>query len=67
MTDADFKNEDERDAYVASEIKAGRCHFGMLQPGQSIAHCPSGFPGCGCGDELLENTYLQGYPPESEP
>ncbi len=50
---------DERDRMVAGEILAGRCPFGYLKPGQSIAHCPLGFPGCGCADELYANPYLQ--------
>jgi hypothetical protein len=56
--------EDERDKFVADEIKARRCPFGKLQEGQTISHCPSGFPGCGCGDELMLNPYLQA--PEGE-
>lgn len=51
--------EGERDLFVATEIRAGRCPFGKLQPGETIAHCPSGFPGCGCGDELMLNPNLQ--------
>ena len=58
-----FLTEDERDKFVADEIRAGRCPFGELQPGQTMAHCPLGFPGCGCADELMENPYLQ---PDSE-
>lgn len=49
----------DRDRIVAAEIEAGRCPFGMLQAGQTIAHCPLGFPGCGCGDELLVNPHLR--------
>lgn len=48
-----------RDKWVADEIRAGRCPFGSLLPGQNIAHCPSGFPGCGCGDELMLNPFLK--------
>lgn len=51
--------EDERDKIVAEKIKAGRCPFGYLKEGQTIAHCPLGFPGCSCGDELELNPYLQ--------
>ena len=51
------------DRFIADEIKAGRCPFGNLQPGQTMAHCPLGFPGCSCADELTENPYLQ---PNSE-
>ncbi len=51
--------DEERDKFVADEIRAGRCPFGKLQAGQQIAHCPLGFPGCGCGDELLLNPFLQ--------
>jgi hypothetical protein len=50
--------EDERDRFVADEIRAGRCPFGNLREGEGIAHCPSGFPGCGCADELMLNSYL---------
>lgn len=50
--------EDERDRQVADEIRAGRCPFGKLKLGQTIAHCPLGFPGCGCADELMCNEYL---------
>lgn len=49
----------DRDKLVAAEIKAGRCPFGMLRDGQTIAHCLLGFPGCECGDELMLNPYLQ--------
>jgi hypothetical protein len=56
MTDA------ERDRIVADAIHRGECPFGMLAPGQTIAHCPLGFPGCGCGDEVLANPFLKdGY------
>lgn len=51
--------EDERDKFVAAEIKAGRCPFKMLQAGQTMAHCALGFPGCACADELMFNPYLQ--------
>jgi hypothetical protein len=51
--------EQERDLYVANEIKAGRCPFGMLKEGQSIAHCPLGFPGCGCADEMQLNPHFE--------
>lgn len=51
--------EAERDLVVANAIKAGKCPFGQLAEGQSMAQCPSGFPGCGCGDELMLNPYLQ--------
>lgn len=50
--------QDERDKFVADEIRAGRCPFGSLKEGQTMAHCPSGFPGCGCADELMLNEYL---------
>lgn len=51
--------EDERDYHVAFQIKNGKCPFGNLKEGQTIANCPLGFPGCGCGDELMSNPYLQ--------
>lgn len=47
-----------RDKLVADSIKSGKCPFGMLKEGQTIGHCPLGFPGCGCGDELMVNPYL---------
>lgn len=50
---------DDDEKQLADEIKAGRCPWGRLQPGQTIAHCPLGFPGCACGDELMLNPYLQ--------
>ena len=50
--------EDERDKIAADEIKQGKCPFGELAEGQTIAHCPLGFPGCGCGDEIMLNPYL---------
>lgn len=59
--------DDERDRFVAAEIHAGRCPFGYLQPGQSIAHCPLGFPGCGCGDEMQLNPYIPQEDPPMEP
>lgn len=49
----------DRDTYVADEIRAGRCPFGALAEGQTMAHCPSGFPGCGCADERLLNPHLK--------
>jgi len=55
---------DERDRIVADEIRAGRCPFGQLRPGETLAHCPLGFPGCGCGDELMINPYLKDLIPE---
>ena len=51
--------EDQRDKIVAQAIKEGKCPFGMLKEGQTIGQCPLGFPGCGCGDELLENPFLR--------
>lgn len=50
--------EEERDRRVADEIKAGRCPFGCLKEGQTLAHCPLGFPGCGCADEWQLNPNL---------
>jgi hypothetical protein len=55
--------DDQRDQYVAKEIKAGHCPFGNLKPGQQIPHCPLGFPGCSCGDELMLNPYLKELEP----
>lgn len=49
---------DKRDRDVADTINAGKCPFGNLSEGQTMAHCPSGFPGCGCGDELICNPHL---------
>jgi len=51
--------EDARDRIVAKVIRRGECPFGQLKPGQTIGHCPLGFPGCGCADELELNPYLQ--------
>ena len=61
--------EEARDRKVADAIRAGQCLFGMLKPGQSIAHCPLGFPGCGCGDEIMLNPFLADYAtaPEQPP
>lgn len=64
-------SEDDRDKIVAEAIRRGECPFGRLRPGQSIAHCPLGFPGCGCGDELMLNPHLivriEPDAPEPEP
>lgn len=51
-------SQEERDQLVARYIKAGVCPFDNLRPGESIAHCPLGFPGCGCADELMLNPFL---------
>lgn len=51
--------EDERDRAVAAFIIQGKCPFGLLQEGQTIAHCLLGFPGCDCGFELMDNPYLK--------
>lgn len=69
MTDAERDQftkarADRRDKIVADEIRAGHCPFGHLQPGQTIMHCPLGFPGCGCGDELMLNPYLADLLPD---
>lgn len=53
--------QDKRDHDVAEAIKRGECPFHMLKPGQVMAHCPLGFPGCGCADELMLNPYLQDW------
>lgn len=51
--------KDQRDRDVAASIKRGECPFHMLKPGQTMAHCPLGFPGCSCADELMLNPYLR--------
>lgn len=48
----------EQEKYVADEIRAGRCPFGMLEDGQTMAHCPLGLPGCSCADEWMLNPNL---------
>jgi hypothetical protein len=48
----------ERDRIVADAILLGECPFGELKPGQAMAHCHLGFPGCGCADEMMLNPYL---------
>lgn len=50
---------EDRDRHVAGEIRAGRCPFGMLDEGQTMAQCPFGFPGCGCADEWMVNPLLK--------
>jgi hypothetical protein len=52
----------EQELHVANEIKARRCPFGHLEKGQTMAHCPLGFPGCGCGDEWMVNPHLTDIP-----
>ena len=47
-----------RDELVAGYIRQGECPFKQLKPGQTIAHCPLGFPGCYCADEIEANPYL---------
>lgn len=51
-------SSEETIQYIADEIRAGRCPFGRLSEGQSMAHCPSGFPGCACADEWTCNPIL---------
>jgi len=51
--------DDERDKTVAAAIVKGECPFGRLKPGQTFAHCPLGFPGCGCADEWNANPHLK--------
>jgi len=51
--------DEERDKIVACAIESGKCPFGKLKEGQTIAHCPLGFPGCGCADELQLNPFLK--------
>lgn len=48
-----------RNIYVAEMIKSGKCPFGALEEGQTMSQCPSGFPGCACGDEYMLNSFLQ--------
>jgi hypothetical protein len=50
--------EDERNHVVATAILAGLCPFGEVGEGLTMAHCPLGFPGCGCADELAANPEL---------
>jgi hypothetical protein len=38
---------------LCDRIANGECPFGLLKEGQTMAECPSGFPGCGCMDELM--------------
>ena len=54
-------SDDERDVFAAVEIRAGRCPFGKIADGQSMAHCPLGFPGCGCWDEVMLNPHLKDF------
>ena len=49
----------EQDRLVAEQVRRGEGPFGQLQAGQTMAHCPLGFPGCGCGDEWLLSPYLR--------
>ena len=49
---------DEKQKLVAMLIKNNICPFGVQPPGKALATCPSGFPGCGCADELMLNPYL---------
>jgi hypothetical protein len=39
--------------HLLSAIKEGKCPFGQLKEGQTMGHCPAGFPGCACMDELM--------------
>lgn len=59
--------EDENDQLRAMLIRNRLCPFGKLKEGQVMAHCPSGFPGCACGDEIVNNKYLADIldPPKS--
>lgn len=59
MTDDERDRERDRDRKVADAIKRGECPFGSLKPGEYISQCPSGFPGCGCADELMLNPYMR--------
>ena len=29
------------------------CPYGCLPPGEPMAKCPVGFPGCSCGDDMM--------------
>lgn len=53
-----MQDEKDRDKIVADAIKSGKCPFGMLEEGQTMGQCPSGFPGCGCADEKMLNPHL---------
>lgn len=55
-------DEKDRDKIVADAIKSGKCPFGMLEEGQTMGHCPIGFPGCACADEWIVNTLLTEEP-----
>lgn len=55
-------DEDDRDVIVATFIKQGICPWNRIKAGETIAHCPLGFPGCACGDELMANPYLAESP-----
>lgn len=46
------------DKLKADTIRAGKCPFDELKPGQTMAHCPLGFPGCECAYEIEHNQYL---------
>jgi hypothetical protein len=59
MTLAEQLLEDERDYFVAKIIRKGKCPFSNLKEGQSMGHCPLGFPGCNCADEIMLNEYLE--------
>lgn len=48
----------DRDRNVARDIRGGACPWHNLEVGQTMAHCPLGFPGCGCADEWMVNPYL---------
>jgi hypothetical protein len=50
---------EQRDLYVADEIRAGRCPFGHLADDQTMAQCWKGFPGCACADEMESNPHLK--------
>jgi len=42
--------------HLVAEIRAGKCPFGQLKEGQTMGHCPAGFPGCACMDELMADS-----------
>ena len=49
---------DNNEKVIAEAILRGECPFGELKEGQSMGHCPLGFPSCGCADEYMINPFL---------
>tara|TARA_Y100000310_G_scaffold317145_1_gene369669 strand:+ start:2213 stop:2485 length:273 start_codon:yes stop_codon:yes gene_type:complete len=50
--------EKENQALKLMLIDNGICPFGAIEPGAPMGTCPSGFPGCACADELLNDPRL---------